>query len=69
MSKSPKYKNVEELKEIVRKLREQGQTVVFTAVVTDPDGIEDLIGGTLEDPTTGGTYGAIATSASEGSYS
>jgi len=43
--------------------------LVISAVVTDPDGIDDLIGGTLT--TTDGTaaYGAFATAASEGAYS
>ncbi|MCK6530673.1 hypothetical protein L6R50_24975 [Myxococcota bacterium] len=46
----------------------EGQSVVFTAVVTDPDGIDDLIGGTLLAPS-GGTYGAFVTAAQEGAYS
>ena len=39
----------------------------IVAIVTDPDGIEDLIGGELiaED---GASYGAFATSAQEGAY-
>lgn len=45
-----------------------GGSVVFTAIVTDPDGIDDLIGGSLED-THGNTYGAFTTAASEGAYS
>lgn len=47
----------------------QGQTVKFSLVVTDPDGIDDLIGGTLNDPTSGDAYGTFATSAAEGAYS
>lgn len=47
----------------------EGDPLVITAVVTDPDGIDDLIGGTLVDPDTGATYGAFATSAAEGAYS
>jgi hypothetical protein len=43
--------------------------LVITAVVTDPDGIDDLIGGTLLDPDTGAAYGAFATAAAEGAYS
>jgi hypothetical protein len=39
----------------------------ITAVVTDPDGIDDLIGGTLDSPS-GASYGAFATAAAEGSY-
>jgi hypothetical protein len=53
--------NVGELHEV--------DSLVVTAVVTDPDGIDDLIGGTLLDPESGATYGAFATSAAEGAYS
>ncbi len=45
----------------------QGQTVILSAVLTDPDGINDIIGGTLTD-SGGATYGAFATSAQEGAY-
>jgi hypothetical protein len=45
----------------------QGQQVTFTAIVTDPDGIGDVIGGTLLDGG-GATYGAFSTSAQEGAY-
>jgi len=48
-------------------LTEKDQLVV-TAVVTDTDGVDDLIGGALDDPSTTGTYGAFATSAAEGAY-
>lgn len=51
----------------VRRITE-GEAVRFTAVVTDPDGIDDLIGGTLRDPVSRGTYGSFTTSAAEGSY-
>jgi len=44
-------------------------TLVITAVVSDPDGIDDLIGGTLMDSTAALSYGAFATAASEGAYS
>lgn len=46
----------------------EGETLVVTAVVTDPDGIDDLIGGTLLDVDSGNSYGAFASSAAEGSY-
>ncbi|MEL6179429.1 MAG: hypothetical protein AAFS10_10770, partial [Myxococcota bacterium] len=46
----------------------EGETILFSAVVTDPDGIDDLIGGSMIDPDTGRSYGAFSTSASEGSY-
>jgi hypothetical protein len=42
--------------------------LVITAVVTDPDGVDDLIGGALTDVDGGSTYGAFATSAAEGAY-
>jgi hypothetical protein len=44
-----------------------GESVTFTAVLTDPQGIDDLIGGTLKD-SEGTTYGAFVTSAQEGAY-
>lgn len=46
----------------------EGETVVFTAVLTDPDGIEDVIGGALKNADATTVYGAFATSADEGSY-
>ncbi|NUP13985.1 MAG: hypothetical protein HOW73_48745 [Polyangiaceae bacterium] len=42
-------------------------TVRFTAVLTDPDGVDDLIGGSLIDAS-GAPYGAFATSGQEGAY-
>lgn len=45
-----------------------GSNLVVTAVVTDANGIDDLIGGQLET-TTGGSFGAFSTAAAEGSYS
>ncbi len=50
----------------VRTLTEGGE-VILSAVVTDPDGIGDLIGGVLEDPG-GASYGAFATAGEEGAY-
>jgi hypothetical protein len=46
----------------------EGESVVVSAVVTDPQGIDDVIGGTLLDPTNDATYGTFATSAAEGAY-
>ncbi len=43
-------------------------TVLLVVVATDPDGIDDLIGGTVETPA-GGSYGVLATQAQEGAYS
>jgi len=42
-------------------------SVTFTAVVTDPDGVDDVIGGSLLDQS-GAPYGAFATSGQEGAY-
>lgn len=50
-------------------LLEYNETLIFSAVLTDPDGIDDLIGGTLVDAGSGATYGSFQTSAAEGSYS
>ena len=44
-------------------------TLVISAVVTDPQGINDLIGGDLISPDGDAAYGAFATDASEGAYS
>ncbi len=49
-------------------LLDEHGTLAITAIVTDPNGIDDVIGGTLTDPDTGAAYGAFATSASEGAY-
>jgi hypothetical protein len=45
----------------------QGESVTVSAVVTDPDGIDDVIGGILSDAN-GGIYGAFATTGQEGAY-
>jgi hypothetical protein len=45
----------------------EGESVIFTAVVTDPNGIDDVIGGSLRDDD-GNTYGAFVTSGQEGAY-
>jgi hypothetical protein len=42
--------------------------LIFSVVVTDPDGIDDLIGGTLKDAESDSTYGAFVSTAQEGSY-
>lgn len=42
--------------------------MTFSVVLTDPDGIDDLIGGTLKDPDSGSSYGAFVTEAGEGAY-
>lgn len=44
------------------------EQLVVTAVVTDPAGIQQLIGGDLADPS-GGTYGAFQVSTTAGAYS
>ena len=45
-----------------------GTKLIISAVVTDPDGIEDLIGGQLLAPS-GQAYGSFASSSQEGAYS
>jgi hypothetical protein len=45
----------------------EGGLVRFSAVVTDPDGVADVIGGLLEDPD-GVSYGAFAAAGGEGAY-
>jgi hypothetical protein len=44
------------------------ETLIVTAVVTDPHGIAQVVGGSLNDPG-GGTYGAFAVSTTSGAYS
>lgn len=53
----------------VTELSGTGETasVTFTAVLTDPDGVDDLIGGSLIDES-GAPYGAFTTSGQEGAY-
>ena len=46
-----------------------GDTVVFSVVVTDPDGVDDVIGGQLMTEDRGATYGTFQTNAQEGAYS
>lgn len=45
----------------------EGESLTFTAVLTDPDGVDDVIGGSLKDAN-GASYGAFVTSGQEGSY-
>jgi len=47
----------------------ENKAVTFTAVLTDPDGIDDLIGGSLTNADATIQYGAFATSGQEGAYS
>ena len=46
----------------------EGESVTFTAIVTDADGISDVIGGTLTSEDGTAAYGAFATGDQEGSY-
>ncbi len=46
-----------------------GETVTFTAVVTDPDGVADVIGGSMSSPDGKIGYGAFVTGGEEGAYS
>ena len=46
-----------------------GESVIFSAVLTDPDGIDDVIGGSLKSPDGTVVYGTFSTSGQEGSYS
>ncbi len=47
----------------------EGETVTFTVIATDPDGIDDLIGGSLLSADGTIAFGAFATGAQEGAYS
>ncbi|MFN7146625.1 MAG: hypothetical protein ACK4YP_22820 [Myxococcota bacterium] len=46
---------------------DESGSVTFSAVVTDPNGVDDVIGGTLGNGD-GATYGAFATSGDAGTY-
>ena len=47
---------------------DSSDSLIITAVLTDDDGVDDIIGGSLVDPDNAASYGAFQTSASEGSY-
>ena len=47
----------------------EGNDLVISAVVTDPDGIDDLIGGNLTTADGNSAYGVFSTAAAEGAYS
>lgn len=46
-----------------------GESVIFTAVLTDPDGVDDIVGGTLSDETGQIGYGPFVAAGQEGTYS
>lgn len=46
-----------------------GESVRFTAVLTDPDGVDDIVGGTLSDQTGMSGYGPFVAAGQEGTYS
>ena len=46
-----------------------GESVTFTAVLTDPDGVDDIVGGTLSDVTGKIGYGPFVAAGQPGTYS
>ena len=46
-----------------------GETVVFTAILTDPDGVDDIVGGELSDESGMIGYGPFVAAGQEGTYS
>ncbi len=46
----------------------EGDFVLISAIVTDPDGVGDVIGGVLETPDGESVFGTFATGADEGAY-
>jgi hypothetical protein len=46
-----------------------GESVTFTAVLTDPDGVDDIVGGTLSDETGKIGYGPFVAAGQPGTYS
>ncbi|MBS2027101.1 MAG: hypothetical protein JST54_04280 [Deltaproteobacteria bacterium] len=45
-----------------------GGSTVISAIVSDPDGLSDLAGGTLAAPSGSGTYGAFSTPGGQGTF-
>ncbi|HTM21646.1 MAG TPA: hypothetical protein VL172_14090, partial [Kofleriaceae bacterium] len=64
---SPDGPNILSLSANVDRLTESDPPLMISAVVTDPQGIDDVIGGQLVAPQ-GGTYATFATAAAEGAY-
>ena len=46
-----------------------GESVVFTATLSDPDGVEDIVGGTLFTKNGAFSYGPFVAAGQEGTYS
>ena len=46
-----------------------GESVTFTAILTDPDGVDDIVGGTLSDTTGSIGYGPFVAAGQPGTYS
>ena len=46
-----------------------GESVLFTAVLTDPDGLDDIVGGTLSDQTGMIGFGPFVAAGQEGTFS
>lgn len=46
-----------------------GETVIFTAILTDPDGVDDIVGGELSDESGMIGYGPFVAAGQEGTYS
>lgn len=46
-----------------------GESVILTAVLTDPDGVDDIVGGTLSDESGAIGYGPFVAAGQEGTYS
>ncbi len=45
-----------------------GESLIITATVTDPDGVDDLAGGSLVDADSGASYGAFTSGGAAGSF-
>lgn len=46
-----------------------GESVIFTAVLTDPDGVDDIVGGTLSNESGAIGYGPFVAAGQAGTYS
>lgn len=47
----------------------EGETLTFTAILTDPDGVDDIVGGSLLNADGSTEFGAFVAAGQEGTYS
>ncbi|WP_434426287.1 hypothetical protein [Nannocystis pusilla] len=47
----------------------EGESVTFTAILTDPDGVDDIVGGSLQDANGAADFGPFMAAGQAGTYS